>query len=657
MGQYTSYYLYQRYEQREGQDPIPCTPNVYSVDGYGTMEKVIKMENDPDCGYTPEPTEPIYRWYQMPISEGYVCDECPELQYRWVESGTTCIGYDKWNRSIEQYSEDGGTTWNNTNPPVYSATSLIEADSQDCGYVPPTPPPTPPEGLLYKYWGCNGESSETLLTYDSVYDTTKQNYWYGSGNNKVYIGNAEDDYFGFIGDFVYQVVHEMLGSKRMAQLQYKSMTIPNNVFHISLPCLGSNIENIQLPNNLLELNVGISGNSITSGFTLPETLCTLNLGVKNSSNFKSIVIPKNVSRIGESVCTAGSSADVFNSDLESVTIKSLVPPYVGYWSQSKISSGLTIYVPTSAVNRYKEAWPNWSSHISGGVTTDDSFSDNYKYKVILNDGTERVIPISSSYLGTNDDTYDNVTSITIGDTVKYVDMNAFDDTYHGRNIVTLTLGRNVKVLTNSGGFEGDGLRNVTLNDGLIMIGNVFGRSLTSISLPSSLLVVGERSFEGCSGLTSINIPNSVKHIYDRAFENAGLTDVTIPSNVISLGVGTFRGCTNLSSVTLNNGLKLIDYQTFANCRGLSTITIPSSVKFVGGSAFSGCSNLTEVTFQSSEPPLLDNTQYSGGATTEKATTFDGLSTNYTIYVPSASVAAYKADRWFSQYSSRIQAIP
>jgi len=74
MGQYTSYYLYQRYEQREGQDPIPCTPNVYSIDGQGTMQKVIKMDNDPNCGY--DPHQPIYRWYQIPITEDYICAEC-----------------------------------------------------------------------------------------------------------------------------------------------------------------------------------------------------------------------------------------------------------------------------------------------------------------------------------------------------------------------------------------------------------------------------------------------------------------------------------------------------------------------------------------------------------------------------------------------------
>ena len=36
---------------------------------------------------------------------------CPSYQYRWVESGTTCIGYDLWQNNIRQVSTDGGETW------------------------------------------------------------------------------------------------------------------------------------------------------------------------------------------------------------------------------------------------------------------------------------------------------------------------------------------------------------------------------------------------------------------------------------------------------------------------------------------------------------------------------------------------------------------
>ena len=136
MGEYTSYYLYQKYEQREGQQPLPVYPPIYSYNGQGTMTPVVKMDNDPNCGYVP-PSEAIYRWYQIPISQDYICDECIEPIYRWVNSGTTCVGYDKYQRAIKQVSYDSGSTWQNVSPEEYSATTLIEADSPDCGYIEP----------------------------------------------------------------------------------------------------------------------------------------------------------------------------------------------------------------------------------------------------------------------------------------------------------------------------------------------------------------------------------------------------------------------------------------------------------------------------------------------------------------------------------------
>ena len=593
------------------------------------------------CGYV----EPIYRWYDI---DGFLC------------SGTT-----KYHKAKQQVSLDNGTTWNDVVPSVTGTGTVMEYLSVDCGYIPRNPP----EGLLYKYWGYNQDNNETVLTYDSVNDTTSQNYWYGSGNNKVYIGNAEDDLFGFIGDFVYYVAHEMYGSQSFRDLTYRNLTIPNNVLELHLSHLGSSFGTIQLPNKLLSFVVSTSNNPITSGFTLPETLCSLGIGVTNCSNFKSIVFPKNVAKIG----------GLNNPNFESVYIKSLIPPYISYWDGMTIPSGLTIYVPDSAVNRYKQTWPNFANNISGGVTTDDSFSDNYQFSVGVSGGTTETVPITSSFVG-NDNNIElhseisAITSVTISDTVKYVDMDFFNKgtRYHGENIDTLVLGSNVKVLTNSVGFLGRDLSNVTLNSGLLILdgalfadfqaissdGNdeIIKSSLTSITLPNSLLVIGNSVFRGCSGLTSITIPSNVMHICNFAFDKAGLTSITIPSSVISIGTYAFAYCYKLRSVTLNNGLKLIDFKAFADCTSLSSITIPSSVEFIGGYAFSGCSSLEKIIFQSSTPPLLDNNQYydaNSHITTPSATAFEGLSNNCVICVPSGSVDTYKGDRWFSQYSSRI----
>lgn len=72
---YKSYYLYQKYQSIGSGTPTPVYPEEFSVDGDGTMPKVIKDENDVNCG-APDTGTTIYRWVVLPISEGYICDDC-----------------------------------------------------------------------------------------------------------------------------------------------------------------------------------------------------------------------------------------------------------------------------------------------------------------------------------------------------------------------------------------------------------------------------------------------------------------------------------------------------------------------------------------------------------------------------------------------------
>ena len=129
----TSYYLYQKYEQIGEQSPIPVYPAVYSINGEGTQQLVVKTTNDPNCGYVP-PADPIYRWVDMSISTDYVCDDCPTPIERTVSTAYTCVGFDKHYLDEHQQSYDSGETWIT----VYTTTGeLIEANSEYCGYVEP----------------------------------------------------------------------------------------------------------------------------------------------------------------------------------------------------------------------------------------------------------------------------------------------------------------------------------------------------------------------------------------------------------------------------------------------------------------------------------------------------------------------------------------
>ena len=86
-----------------------------------------------------EMVESASTWCELPVqykwelTNEYVCES---TEYRWYPSGYTCIGYDKWQNAVKQVSLDSGTTWQNVVPEETSATTLIEADSEYCGYVP-----------------------------------------------------------------------------------------------------------------------------------------------------------------------------------------------------------------------------------------------------------------------------------------------------------------------------------------------------------------------------------------------------------------------------------------------------------------------------------------------------------------------------------------
>ena len=85
------------------------------------------------------------------------------------------------------------------------------------------------------------------------------------------------------------------------------------------------------------------------------------------------------------------------------------------------------------------------------------------------------------------------------------------------------------------------------------------RTLTSVTIPSSVTTIGGDAFRGCDRLTSITIPSSVRYIKDCAFYRCTrLTSVTIPSSVITIGDYAFTECKSLKSISLSRLTQLGD---------------------------------------------------------------------------------------------------
>ena len=220
-------------------------------------------------------------------------------------------------------------------------------------------------------------------------------------------------------------------------------------------------------------------------------------------------------------------------------------------------------------------------------------------------------------------------------------------------------------------------------------------SLTSITIPDSVTTIGEVAFVGCYALTSVTIPNSVTTIGEDAFSccskltafygkfasadnrclivdgvlnsfaPAGLTTYSIPNSVTTIGGYAFSDCSALKSVTIPDSVTTIGYYAFCNCDALTSVTIPDSVTTIGSSAFYGCDALTSITIPDSVTTIGGSAFYSCRALKEvycKPTTppslgyssvFDNNASRRKIYVPTASVSAYKSATYWSEYASAI----
>ena len=144
------------------------------------------------------------------------------------------------------------------------------------------------------------------------------------------------------------------------------------------------------------------------------------------------------------------------------------------------------------------------------------------------------------------------------------------------------------------------VKNVEISSGVTTLGAyAFSAcdSMTGVSLPETLLAVGESCFQSSYGLHNISIPNSVRSLGDCAFSSCnGLTRVTLGSGLKGIGGQAFKECSSLSSIVIPEGVTAIEFSTFEDCSNLMEITIPRTVTSIGRWAFDGCYGLSKVTF-------------------------------------------------------------
>lgn len=233
-------------------------------------------------------------------------------------------------------------------------------------------------------------------------------------------------------------------------------------------------------------------------------------------------------------------------------------------------------------------------------------------------------------------------NITIPNSVTEIESWAFRDCVSLQNI---SLGKNIRMGT--GVFDNTAYYNDEKNwdNGVLYIGEYLlsgARVKGNYAIKNGTTTIVENAFYNCSELTGITIPDSVVEIGNWAFDNCtALASVTLPNSITKISDTTFYGCESLKSITIPDSVTEIGNNAFAFCQSLTSITIPNSVTKLGFSAFAWCESLTsanigngvtslELTF--TQCPSLTDVSIGNGVKTMIAT-FSGCSSLKELVIP------------------------
>ena len=342
---------------------------------------VIETSSD-DCGYI----EPQYRWKAAPTSD-YLC-----------------IGDDKYYKVYYEVSYDGGVTWEHVVPEQTKRGDLIQADSPDCGYIEPKYRvwSGTPYCEQYNYvvntknqvsydggstWQDTGITGKTVIEYNSKtcgyrnYKAKIVNLGYTQGGtyDKEYYTQCNGASSLISGETKGVYPHDFM----YAAQPHKAIYIGHCVDTIGSATFSSwqGVTKVDIADSVvvIEQRAFSGGVGDVTSFTMSNNVQTIgDYAFVNMVNLKSLTLPDTVKSIGYGAfvdmtgCTAvtiGSGVTSIETNafgdcnsLKSFTIRATTPPAFHAIFKSNLGmydnypSGLKIYVPSSSLTAYKNAW-------------------------------------------------------------------------------------------------------------------------------------------------------------------------------------------------------------------------------------------------------------------------------------------------------------
>ncbi|MEG1902888.1 MAG: leucine-rich repeat domain-containing protein [Bacteroidales bacterium] len=125
--------------------------------------------------------------------------------------------------------------------------------------------------------------------------------------------------------------------------------------------------------------------------------------------------------------------------------------------------------------------------------------------------------------------------------------------------------------------------------------------------------------------------------YQAFYDCEEVTSVTLPESIIEIGELAFSECSGLTSFIIPEKVEKMGRKAFFKCLNLEKVTIQGSV--VGENAFFECPKLTEIHVSRSTPPQLNDS-------------FENYTA--TLYVPAGSKANYQSAPGWKNFKKIVE---
>lgn len=180
-------------------------------------------------------------------------------------------------------------------------------------------------------------------------------------------------------------------------------------------------------------------------------------------------------------------------------------------------------------------------------------------------------------------------------------------------IRTLALSKSLREIDAAAGFhQMSSLREITISgnqlyhttDGVLyatssktLLAYPVAKTATTFAVPAGVTAIGDFAFANNRTLSSVTLPSSLKKMGISAFSKARkLSSAKIPASVTSIGDSAFINCNALTSIALGSAVELPRHFAY-NCKSLAKVTgtVKAPVK-INGRAFAHCTSLKEFPF-------------------------------------------------------------